>query len=144
MGALGVGRGAPAKCLDDIRGCGTHPDRLAVHLLCTFRGRKGPQKAAFVLAPGAIEAALASADETAGGPRARSARGHYEAERARRQYDAVEPEHRLVAATLEERWNAALERVKTGSGRSSRLYSSHLPLNCGHIRPSKSAGTIPQ
>ena len=27
----------------------------------------------------------------------------YEAERARRQYDAVEPEHRLVAETLEAR-----------------------------------------
>src|SRR5262249_31061432 len=35
----------------------------------------------------------------------------YEAERARRQYDAVEPEHRLVAATLERRWNAGLARV---------------------------------
>jgi hypothetical protein len=36
----------------------------------------------------------------------------YEAERARRQYDAVEPEHGLVAATLEARWNAALARVQ--------------------------------
>lgn len=35
----------------------------------------------------------------------------YEAERARRQYDAVEPENRLVAQTLETRWEAALARV---------------------------------
>jgi DNA invertase Pin-like site-specific DNA recombinase len=35
----------------------------------------------------------------------------YEAERARRQYDAVEPENRLVARTLEQRWEAALARV---------------------------------
>jgi hypothetical protein len=72
-----------------------------------------------VLAPGAIEAALATearaADDTATAPRAvelelRDAR--YEAERAQRQYDVVEPEHRLVAETLEARWNAALERVR--------------------------------
>ena len=35
----------------------------------------------------------------------------YEAERARRQYDAAEPENRLVAAELERRWNRALEVV---------------------------------
>jgi DNA invertase Pin-like site-specific DNA recombinase len=38
-------------------------------------------------------------------------RARYEAERARRQYDAVEPENRLVAGELERRWNAALARV---------------------------------
>ena len=35
----------------------------------------------------------------------------YEAERTRRQYDAAEPENRLVAAELERRWNRALEVV---------------------------------
>lgn len=35
----------------------------------------------------------------------------YEAGRARRQYDAVEPENRLVAAELEQRWNRAMEMV---------------------------------
>jgi excisionase family DNA binding protein len=72
-----------------------------------------------VLAPAAIEAALATAEqavhEVAATRRAvelelREAR--YEAERVRRQYDAVEPEHRLVAETLERRWNQALERVR--------------------------------
>jgi len=33
----------------------------------------------------------------------------YEAERARRQFDRVEPENRLVAAELERRWNEALQ-----------------------------------
>ncbi len=37
-------------------------------------------------------------------------RARYEAERARRQYDAVEPEDRLVARTLEQRWEEALRR----------------------------------
>lgn len=35
----------------------------------------------------------------------------YEAGRARRQYDAADPENRLVAAELESRWNAALVQV---------------------------------
>jgi DNA invertase Pin-like site-specific DNA recombinase len=38
-------------------------------------------------------------------------RARYEAERARRQYDAAEPENRLVAAELETRWNSALEHL---------------------------------
>jgi DNA invertase Pin-like site-specific DNA recombinase len=35
-------------------------------------------------------------------------RARYEAERARRQYDAVEPENRLVVRALEQRWEEAL------------------------------------
>jgi hypothetical protein len=38
-------------------------------------------------------------------------KARYEAQRAWRQYDLVDPEHRLVAGELEHRWNAALERV---------------------------------
>jgi excisionase family DNA binding protein len=72
-----------------------------------------------VLTPGAIEAACTRATQVADASSAarravelelREAR--YEAERARRQYDAVEPEHRLVAETLEARWNDALARVQ--------------------------------
>ena len=37
---------------------------------------------------------------------------HYEAERARRQYDAVEPENRLVARTLERRWEEKLRALE--------------------------------
>jgi len=38
----------------------------------------------------------------------RRERAHYEAERAARQYRAVEPEHRLVARALERQWEEAL------------------------------------
>ena len=38
-------------------------------------------------------------------------RARYEAQRAQRQFDAAEPENRLVAAELEARWNQALEKV---------------------------------
>jgi excisionase family DNA binding protein len=87
-----------------------------------------------VLTPGAIEAALASADavedDTAATRRAlelelREAR--YEADRARRQYDAAEPEHRLVAATLEQRWNATLERVASLEQRLAHLAAAPAP-----------------
>jgi hypothetical protein len=36
----------------------------------------------------------------------------YEAARARRQYDAVDPDNRLVASELERRWNAALVTLR--------------------------------
>jgi hypothetical protein len=39
-------------------------------------------------------------------------RAHYQARLAQRQYDAVDPENRLVARTLEKRWNDALAEVE--------------------------------
>lgn len=44
-------------------------------------------------------------------------RTRYEAERAWRQYDAIEPENRLVAVSLERRWNQALERQREAEDR---------------------------
>jgi hypothetical protein len=81
-----------------------------------------------VLQPAAIEAAITA--NTAAGEDVTHRRqaielelreARYEAERARRQYDAVEPEHRLVAETLEGRWNAALERVQALEARLAAL-----------------------
>jgi hypothetical protein len=48
----------------------------------------------------------------------------YEADRARRQYDAVEPENRLVSVELEKRWNEALQRVDE---LEDRIHLEHLP-----------------
>ena len=42
----------------------------------------------------------------------RRERARYEAERARRQYDAVEPENRLVARSLERAWEEKLRAVE--------------------------------
>jgi DNA invertase Pin-like site-specific DNA recombinase len=71
-----------------------------------------------VVEPAATEAALAALATAEGEHEGRRAaldlaRQHaqYEADRARRQYDAVEPENRLVAAELERRWNQALGEV---------------------------------
>ena len=71
-----------------------------------------------VVGPGAIAAAIAA--ETQAGQRRDQARdalmrdleaASYATDRASRQYDAADPENRLVASELEARWNKALTRV---------------------------------
>jgi DNA invertase Pin-like site-specific DNA recombinase len=71
------------------------------------------------LEPAALELSLAAADDI---QQERALlhrnwlllleRSRYEAERARRQYDAVEPENRLVVRELERRWEAALQEQR--------------------------------
>jgi DNA invertase Pin-like site-specific DNA recombinase len=72
-----------------------------------------------VVRPGALEAARLAASETRSkqdevveslGLELEAAR--YEAQRAWKQFDAVDPDNRLVADELERRWNAALERER--------------------------------
>jgi DNA invertase Pin-like site-specific DNA recombinase len=71
------------------------------------------------LEPAALELSLAAADDLQQ-ERARLhqvrqqelERARYEAGRARRQYDAVEPENRLVARELERRWEEALKQQR--------------------------------
>ena len=72
-----------------------------------------------VVQPAAIEAAiLAYRDEAKKQDEVRGAlerdleAARYAAQRAQRQYDAADPENRLVADELERRWNQALERVR--------------------------------
>ena len=71
-----------------------------------------------LMQPAALDAALAAADAATEARDAerthytlRVTQSQYDAERARRQYDVVDPTHRLVAAELERRWNAALDAV---------------------------------
>jgi DNA invertase Pin-like site-specific DNA recombinase len=56
-------------------------------------------------------------------------RARYEANRARRQFDAVEPENRLVAGELEARWNHALQQVAEIEARVMALGERPAPLN---------------
>jgi hypothetical protein len=67
------------------------------------------------LAPDQIKIAVAAVDQMTNEARQieqqwslRRERARYEAERARRQYDAVEPENRLVARSLERAWEDRL------------------------------------
>ena len=52
----------------------------------------------------------------------------YEVARARRQYDAVDPENRLVAAELESRWNDAIERQHELERRLEEDFSRKQPV----------------
>jgi excisionase family DNA binding protein len=62
----------------------------------------------------------------------------YETERARRQYDAVEPEHRLVARTLEREWERRLaEQAQVERELEHRRLTAATPLDAeevAHIR----------
>lgn len=80
------------------------------------------------LAPSALEVSLqVAADLQTQRDRAeqhwqqRLERARYEADRARRQYDAVEPENRLVARTLEAAWEEKLRIHRTLTERYERL-----------------------
>lgn len=88
------------------------------------------------LAPAALEVSLQLTEdlelERAGLHRQwqqRLERARYEVERARRQYDAVEPENRLVVRTLEQRWEAALADELRLKGEFERFLAEQpLPL----------------
>lgn len=59
-------------------------------------------------------------------------RARYEADRAQRQYDAVEPENRSVARSLEVRWNTALEALEALKGEYAVMQRTDLlPLGDG-------------
>lgn len=53
----------------------------------------------------------------------------YQASRAQRQYDATDPDNRLVADQLERRWNAALKSVAELEQRIAQHQSSQLTVN---------------
>jgi Recombinase/Recombinase zinc beta ribbon domain len=86
------------------------------------------REAVRVLQPGAIEAARRLAadggqrqDEVIAAVRRELEAARYAADRAQRQFDAADPENRLVTGELERRWNAALERVGEIEARLARL-----------------------
>jgi hypothetical protein len=72
-----------------------------------------------VVQPAAIDATVSASDETskrrddiAEALNRDLEAARYAAQRAQRQYEAADPENRLVAIEPERRWNAALERVQ--------------------------------
>jgi hypothetical protein len=76
------------------------------------------------VAPGGIEAAMEAGQQSAQVDQEKRAalrlgleKAQYEVQRAKRQYDLVDPENRLVAAELEARWNSALQNAAELSAR---------------------------
>jgi DNA invertase Pin-like site-specific DNA recombinase len=84
------------------------------------------------LEPASLELGLAAADQVEA-ERKRIEQHHqqdverasYEAERARRAYSRVEPEHRLVARELERRWEAALAAKREAEEALEQFHRSH-------------------
>jgi hypothetical protein len=56
-------------------------------------------------------------------------KAHYAVQRARRQYDRVDPDSRLVAGEWERRWNEALARVVEVEAQLAALSSHQVTLN---------------
>ncbi len=81
-----------------------HVDRAVVSLFL-----QAIQPARLEVALAAIEQLDAQRQQLAAQWDKRLERAHYEAELARRRYERVDPDNRLVAAELEQRWEAALQ-----------------------------------
>jgi hypothetical protein len=88
------------------------------------------------IAPAGIEAALETNQQAQLGDvekkeavRLALQRARYEAERAKRQYDTVEPENRLVATELERRWNVALKQVSELEARLCQVEAQGVTLS---------------
>lgn len=85
-----------------------------------------------VVRPGAVDASLravaedrATQDQALEAVQAELEGAQYAAARAWRQYDAADPENRLVVDDLERRWNDALERVREIERRIADRRESH-------------------
>ncbi len=81
-----------------------------------------------VVSPGAIKAALRVEEDAVERDRLKREllereleQLHYEARLAQRRYDAVDSENRLVAASLERKWNEALKRVRQAQSRLEQI-----------------------
>jgi DNA invertase Pin-like site-specific DNA recombinase len=88
-----------------------------------------------VVQPGAVEAAIVASreearkrDEVLEALKRDLEAARYAANRAWKQYDAADPENRLVTEELEHRWNRALERVEELEGRIEQHVSDGAQL----------------
>jgi len=104
--------------------CGSRRCRDGLKKSCNLNLPAGPidtalsERLAGAITPMRIELALAALttleerDQAIGAQwRMRIDRARYNAELAERRYEAVDPANRLIAATLEQRWNEALQRL---------------------------------
>lgn len=103
--------------------CGSLPGREVEQLVA--------EQILVALEPASLELSLAAADRIEGERAELERHWHLRLERARqnadrafRQYDAVEPENRLVGRTLESRWEQALAEVRTLTEEYDRFRAS--------------------
>ena len=94
-----------------------------------------------VVQPAAVEAAVLASEEEARKQddvlqalRRDLEAARYSAGRAQKQYDAADPENRLVADELERRWNQALQRVQEVELRIEQHVHHHGNFTAAHAR----------
>jgi DNA invertase Pin-like site-specific DNA recombinase len=95
-----------AQRLCRFRFTGTQPEAMVVQAALLSLEPLG-----VAAAERAFEVESAAVDDQERALERECEQARYEAGRAERQYDAIEPENRLVAATLERRWNETLVHV---------------------------------
>jgi DNA invertase Pin-like site-specific DNA recombinase len=83
------------------------------------------QPAAVAAAVAASDGAARQQDEVLAAWKRDLEAARYAAQRAQKQYDATDPENRLVADELERRWNQALQRVNEIEGRIDQHCQGH-------------------
>jgi hypothetical protein len=67
-------------------------------------------------------------------------KGEYEAQRAQRQYDAVEPENRVVARELERRWNVRLVALAAARAQAEAARRQRQPLSDAELARARELG----
>jgi DNA invertase Pin-like site-specific DNA recombinase len=99
------------------------------------------------ISPAGIQAAVAAVEATVMADQQKGRalelaleRARYEVNRARKQYDAVDPENRLVAAELEVRWNAALQGVAQAESHLAQMQASPSMLSVEQKQDLKQLG----
>ena len=110
------GRYPSYQCAVQLLGA---PGKTCMRVRCTPVDKAVSERVLEVLQPAELELAaealheLETRDEAMGRQwRMRIDRAEYEAQLAQRRYEEVDPSNRLVAATLERRWNEALVRIE--------------------------------
>ena len=68
-------------------------------------------------------------------------KAEYEAQRAERQYDAVEPENRVVARELERRWNARMEELEIVRAKARDARARQPALTAGELAMARALGS---
>jgi len=67
-------------------------------------------------------------------------KAEYEAQRVQRQYDAVEPENRVVARELERRWNQKLVELEEVKKKAEQKLTVHRPLTEAEVEKARRLG----
>ena len=106
--------------------------RAVLHSVESLWTKQSGQKCSKAVQPAAVEAAVKASeeesrrqDEVLDALRRDLEAARYSAQRAQRQFDAADPENRLVVDELEYRWNQALERVREIELRITAHTSGH-------------------